>query len=56
MAANTNQSVMFKAKAAAEHQNLSLEAIYRAADYRIQGSIPLQDFKLFLSKIKLKMT
>lgn len=52
---NTNQFVMIRAKEAAEKIGLSLEMLYRAADMSSQGQMTLEDFKLFLKKIKLKL-
>lgn len=52
---NTNQFVMIRAKEAAERLGLTLEMLYRAADVSSQGNISLEEFKLFLRKVKLKL-
>jgi hypothetical protein len=52
---NTNQSVMIKAAEAAQKINFSLEMIYRAADIKGTGMVYLEDFKLFLKKIRLPL-
>lgn len=52
---NTNQSVMNKAYEAAQKIYFSLEMLYRAADVKMSGSVLLEDFKLFLRKIKFPL-
>lgn len=52
---NSNQFVMLRAKEAAEKLGLSLEMIFRAADEQSQGTILLEDLKLFLKKAKFKL-
>lgn len=41
-------------KTAAEQLSLSLEMLFRAADVKCEGSIPLDSFKIFLTNLKLK--
>jgi len=53
---NTNLSVMQRAKEAAEELNLTLEGIYRAADTSMKGDITLDEFRLFIKKINLKLS
>lgn len=53
--ANTNQVVMIKAAEAAQKINFTLEMLYRAADLKMNGAINLEEFKLFLRKIKLPL-
>ncbi len=56
VAPTSNQLVMLKAKEAADRLGLSLEMLFRAADEKCEGQLLLEDFKLFLRKVRLKMT
>ena len=40
---------------AAESIGLSLEMLYRAADKDSTGKVPLEDFKVFLKSLKIKI-
>ena len=51
----TNQNVMKKARAAAQKINFTLEELYRAADKKGNGELSLEDFKLFLKRVKLHL-
>ena len=53
---NSNQLVMQKAKIAAERIGLTLEMMFRAADTETQGKVLLEEFKIFMRKIKYKIT
>lgn len=51
----TNQAVMIKAAEAAQKINFTLEMLFRASDVRLSGSVNLEDFKLFLKRIKFPL-
>jgi hypothetical protein len=55
-AVNTNQFVMIKVREAAEKKGLGMEMLFRAADTNSEGFVTLEDFKLFLKKIKLQIS
>lgn len=46
---------MSRAKDAAEKMGLTLEMLFRAADSKCKGVVKLEEFKLFLQRIKLKL-
>lgn len=54
--AMTNQTVMIKAKEAAEKINMNLEMIYRAADCRMSGAVFLDEFRILLQRLKLPLS